>query len=461
MSPRTKSPDNSCGEAITRGVVDLIESNLPKELVNLSQKATQGILQSRISGYEELLTNIKNLFMENPLSEHQYLWLESIHRLASILLKLKISFSDLYLHLQPHEIENIANQAIPMGNKLFEFTNELSQLFNEFFSNLSKIPNIFQSKARQLILIVLDMLLVDELEESGFTNIASSMLQLIQLFLLNYRANITILVQFSEAVYKLGMSPLIIPLLDDFNPETPMELINNGGINLADIMNYYRYTAFNLVSLSMDNDRKYNKLAEVYFRILLRFPNLSVSLYCSEEEEKPTEGNDKRDQFIINLPERQELSLMYVLNYLLSLNSLRKLIETSPLYKDELKFLVKSLSSCLSKDIDQLASQPGSTRSSMVSIPQFTNEIERKIALEKKFTSKSKFSSLGGVILHGSYKEKLKLVVNFGEVFDTPNTKLSTIIEKLSTNIIIESNKVIEKLVIAISTIVSNLNSLS
>lgn len=152
---------------------------------------------------------------------------------------------------------------------------------------------------------------------------------------------------------------------------------------------------------------------------------------------------------------------MYVLNYLLSLNSLRKLIETSPLYKDELKFLVKSLSSCLSKDIDQLASQPGSTRSSMVSIPQFTNEIERKIALEKKFTSKSKFSSLGGVILHGSYKEKLKLVVNFGEVFDTPNTKLSTIIEKLSTNIIIESNKVIEKLVIAISTIVSNLNSLS
>lgn len=147
MSPRTKSPDNSCGEAITRGVVDLIESNLPKELVNLSQKATQGILQSRISGYEEFLTNIKNLFMENPLSEHQYLWLESIHRLASILLKLKISFSDLYLHLQPHEIENIANQAIPMGNKLFEFTNELSQLFNEFFSNLSKIPNIFQSKA--------------------------------------------------------------------------------------------------------------------------------------------------------------------------------------------------------------------------------------------------------------------------------------------------------------------------
>ncbi|RCK54895.1 hypothetical protein Cantr_04101 [Candida viswanathii] len=460
MSLKARTPDAACEEAITRGVVDLIDSKLPKELANLSPKATPDNLQTRINGYEEFLTSIMSLFEEKPLADHQYLWLEAIHRLTSILLKLKIAFRDLYLDLEPHEIEGIASRALPLGTKLMEFTNELGQLVNEFFTNLSKIPIIFQFKAQELILVVLSLLLVDEIEDPNFPNVAATVLELVQLYLLSYRTSVSILVRFSEAVYKLGMSPLIVPLLDEFNPETPMELVSAGGISLVDLMDYYRYTAFNLVSLSIDDDRKYNKLAEVYLRILLRFPNLSVALYCAEEDEKATDGNDKRDRFIINLAERQELSLMYVLNYLLSLNSLRKLIETPPLYRAELKFLVKSLSSCLSKDIDELASRPGSTRSSMVSIPQYTVEVERKIALEKKFLSKSKFSSLGCVILYGSYKEKLKLVVNFGEVFDTPNTRLYTIIEKLTSNNAIESNPVVDKLVIAISTIVSNLNRL-
>lgn len=229
----------------------------------------------------------------------------------------------------------------------------------------------------------LKLLLLEEMEDDRFDHISNAVLQQIQVYLINHKVGIEILIRFSETVYKLGKSPLILPLLQEFDPELPMNLIASNAINLVDVMNFYRYVSFNLVSLSV-NDKKYAKLAEIYFRILLAFPNLNLKLYVKDEDEKGM-FRDKRDEFIINLLERQELSLMYVLNYLLAVGSLRKLLESSQLYQKELSFLVNSVSLSLSKDIDKLASQTTSTRSSMVSIPQYNMEIERKLEIEKNW----------------------------------------------------------------------------
>ncbi|KAL6452241.1 hypothetical protein SBY92_001499 [Candida maltosa Xu316] len=454
MSRINKTPELATEDVIVRGSIDAIESILPRFLANSSIKSTPESLQSGIEAYDEFLTSIKKLFNEKPLDQYQYLWLEGIYKLTHILYKLKLVFSNLYLHLQPHEIENIVNKAIPLATKLVYFTKELSQLVYQFFNNVGNIPVIFQNKVQDLIFQTFTLLLVDEIDDPSLANAYNAILQVIQLYLLSNSTNISLIVYFNEVIYKLGKSELIVPLLDTLDPEIPINMIINGSINLVDVMNYYRYVAFNLVTLSLlENSKKYNQLAEVYFRILLRFPNLGLNLYTIEDEDKSLKS-DKRNEFIINLAERQELSLVYVLNYLLSLRSLRNLIDSPTLYKNELKFLVRSVSFCLSKDINELASQPGSTRSSMVSIPQYKMEVEKKVELERKFCDKGKFSSLGGTILYGSYKEKLKLVINFGEAFDTPNINLSNIYDRLNTHNLVDTNKVVEKLILAITKIV-------
>lgn len=380
-SNRKKANELVLEEAIVRSSIDTIDLITPKKLSNLSIKTTADDLQSNIEGYQEFLSNANTLFGERPLADYQYLWLETIYRLTFTLVKLKKSFSQLYLHAQPYEIESIGPKAIVLNAKLMQATEELSILMCEFFNNALSIVVAFENRVQSLIGQCLKLLLLEEMEDDRFDHISNAVLQQIQVYLINHKVGIEILIRFSETVYKLGKSPLILPLLQEFDPELPMNLIASNAINLVDVMNFYRYVSFNLVSLSV-NDKKYAKLAEIYFRILLAFPNLNLKLYVKDEDEKGM-FRDKRDEFIINLLERQELSLMYVLNYLLAVGSLRKLLESSQLYQKELSFLVNSVSLSLSKDIDKLASQTTSTRSSMVSIPQYNMEIERKLEIEK------------------------------------------------------------------------------
>lgn len=382
-SNRKKANELVLEEAIVRSSIDTIDLITPKKLSNLSIKTTADGLQSNIEGYQEFLFNANTLFGERPLADYQYLWLETIYRLTFTLVKLKKSFSQLYLHAQPYEIESIGPKAIVLNAKLMQATEELSILMCEFFNNALSIVVAFENRVQSLIGQCLKLLLLEEMEDDRFDHISNAVLQQIQVYLINHKVGIEILIRFSETVYKLGKSPLILPLLQEFDPELPMNLIASNAINLVDVMNFYRYVSFNLVSLSV-NDKKYAKLAEIYFRILLAFPNLNLKLYVKDEDEKGM-FRDKRDEFIINLLERQELSLMYVLNYLLAVGSLRKLLESSQLYQKELSFLVNSVSLSLSKDIDKLASQTTSTRSSMVSIPQYNMEIERKLEIEKNW----------------------------------------------------------------------------
>ena len=117
----------------------------------------------------------------------------------------------------------------------------------------------------------------------------------------------------------------------------------------------------------------------------------------------------------------KSFSLMYVLNYLLAVGSLRKLLESSQLYQKELSFLVNSVSLSLSKDIDKLASQTTSTRSSMVSIPQYNMEIERKLEIEKNWRVVNTNTVLKQCYIQWFIQGKLRLVVNFGESLLAPN----------------------------------------
>lgn len=211
-SNRKKANELVLEEAIVRSSIDTIDLITPKKLSNLSIKTTADDLQSNIEGYQEFLSNANTLFGERPLADYQYLWLETIYRLTFTLVKLKKSFSQLYLHAQPYEIESIGPKAIVLNAKLMQATEELSILMCEFFNNALSIVVAFENRVQSLIGQCLKLLLLEEMEDDRFDHISNAVLQQIQVYLINHKVGIEILIRFSETVYKLGKSPLILPL---------------------------------------------------------------------------------------------------------------------------------------------------------------------------------------------------------------------------------------------------------
>ncbi|EGW33065.1 uncharacterized protein SPAPADRAFT_60381 [Spathaspora passalidarum NRRL Y-27907] len=220
-------------------------------------------------------------------------------------------------------------------------------------------------------------------------------------------------------------------------------------------MNFYRFTAYNLITISLQAEPpkiidSYNRLADIHLKILLSFPNLNLNAYSEIKLEQqgetgytapPPHGGergfappggfrDKREDFIMSISERQELSLMYILNSLLSLRSITKFVDTSPLYKSELSFLAKSLSSSLSRDIDELASQPTSTHSSVVSFPQL-NQLEKEKSLD--FMQRKMINN--SVLIHGSYKEKLGNIVKLCNFLNDGNLTIPALCQKYHSTI--------------------------
>ncbi|RLV95615.1 hypothetical protein JA1_000874 [Spathaspora sp. JA1] len=467
----TRSPESSVDlDSILDNINYLIEDKLPKSL-NLQhlESATSEQIGRLLDEYETFLYEIKSLLSTSELASHQLLWLESLRCLAGLLLRLKHLFARFYLHIPFYEIEPIFDFAVQLNSKLSNLTTEFtdSMLSVWLFSEDSSLQLYSNSKINQRLLYLLfdamELLIVDEMEEdSGFS--CDSILNSMQFFLQRYSSwciqekrnpadCLPILTQFSKVVYLFGESTLLIPLLDlnVFDPEIPMNIIlQNNPINFVDVINFYRFTAFNLVTLSLEtnpgkiND-KYTKLADIYLKILLNFPNLNLNAYADVRLEHgdmrrfaPQGGvRDKREDFIVSVPERQELSLMYILNSLLSLTSLVKFIELPPLYKSELSFLVKSLSNSLSKDIDELASQPTSTHSSVISFPQL-NQLEQEKSLEymqKKIINKSKFKSITSILIHGSYKEKLGNIVKLCNLLNDSRQTIPALYSKYHATI--------------------------
>ncbi|KAG7661367.1 uncharacterized protein J8A68_005159 [[Candida] subhashii] len=444
-------------DAMFFSIDSIIDERLPKTLkTNYHQRQlTAKILTKQIKEYQQFLNNMKKFLNEHPLDQHQLLWLESLRYLVLLLVSLKSSFAEIYLHVPFHEVEPIFEDVMKFNTKLSSYVTEITKLLVVFFTNDQLSNDVYQSpliqtKLHELIESSLELNMIDEAENPQFYESSRAIINSVQSFLLNYLPwfipkinpvhSLSFLTQFSKVVYSLGESRLIIPLLElnVFDPEIPMTLIQTRRVNFIHIVNFYRYTAFNLVKLSIQQnppqiEDKYNQLADIYFKILLNFPNLSLHIYQSvrhdsmiEEQQRsfPQMIRDKRDDFLVSTIERQELAYLYVLNYLLSIRSIQQYLNPSPLFSAELSFLVKSVSNSLSKDIDELASQPGSTHSSVISFPQLNKlEHERGVDyMQQKIIHHEKFQSLGSVILHGSYKEKLKLVVKFCELLNKEAT---------------------------------------
>ena len=102
------------------------------------------------------------------------------------------------------------------------------------------------------------------------------------------------LTEFIKTIYVIGKSQLILPFMvpseisnDEFkpiiHPKTPLKVIQSSTIDFTFLKDYYKYIAFNLLNLSLSQEtsieHEYNAQSDIYFRVLLSFPNLSTTVY--------------------------------------------------------------------------------------------------------------------------------------------------------------------------------------
>lgn len=214
-----------------------------------------------------------------------------------------------------------------------------------------------------------------------------------------------------KALYLCNKSHLLLTVLNTnfpssttissslINPKLPFKFINYP-ILYENLAEYYIYCGFNLVQWSIDTQNHHlNTLATSFFTCYINLPSSSYPLIERRESTSPTEYTIKCTPELLL---RQEVSLLYIINHLLSMDDMDQLTNPNKTYFLELDNLVRTLSMTLSKEL---------TSDDIQSLP----------------CSKSM-----GSILVGDYKEKLVAVLQFCESLFHP--KLHSIINSYSLN---------------------------
>ncbi|ODV80699.1 uncharacterized protein CANTADRAFT_88623 [Suhomyces tanzawaensis NRRL Y-17324] len=405
----------------------------------------------KVNNLQEFFYDRIALLSKNPVLQHHLLWLVSLKLLCSYVIKYKK-----YVYSQPpmeNKHDDSFKQYNSMCGKLIKLCGDYSDLCAHFLNSPDLKLDYFVKGNDQLqdhfctfISDSLELLVTDH--SSDILDHSVIHLEPIQKCLLAYFQKINtlenkhhlmgkafpMLAQFLRIIYMVGESQLLKPLLEDriITPLLGEDIVRNCPVNFIDLINFYRYSAFNLLVLSVLNENKinknYNLEANVYFKVLLAFPNLSTIVYDpfiqqTPKEEKPFPdyfATDQDEDLLVGLLERQEISLNFILNSLLNLNDIRNYIDPNPVFKKELSFLISSLSVSLSKEIHRSASRSGSLHSSTFSFSAL-KEVElqrRKDEMQNKVINRLRLKSLSAVLLHGSYKEKLNLIVNVMKAFE-------------------------------------------
>ncbi|CAI5757738.1 unnamed protein product [Candida verbasci] len=364
--------------------IGVINSKLPFSLININNSNDISIdfIKHRIESYELFLVEIQSLLLDHSILDHQLLWLQSLITLNKLLSVIKLCSKDFLL---------VVNHGPAINDKLSQFKKRVVGLSIEFLKQDQKLLKKFIKEYQELFQELLNVLKAEEL--STTEDFDANILNVIKIILeSNYNEYFITIINFNKTIYYLNQSSFLILL----PPSYLFAFITNGKIRLSEFIDFYRFTSFNLLSVGQFQE------AKAYFKILLDNPTIKLSFYNEEN----LLIDNKREDKLINLVQRQEISLMYILNYLLSSTSYQNIINSSNLYQKELQFLNKSLSNLLTKEIHQAASQPGSRHSSVLSFQSLTtNNLKYKT-----------HDYLSSIIYDGSYKTKLHNIVEITDV---------------------------------------------
>lgn len=221
-----------------------------------------------------------------------------------------------------------------------------------------------------------------------------------------------LIVKISKAAFFSGCSGAILPLVF-MQPQCISEIfvlpvVGYEDFDLETLIDYFRYSAYCLVTcvVEMDSiDDDIAKKADLFFKVLLNLPNLQLTNYALEFE-KSGDFLIQLSSKYVSLAEREELSFFYLLNFMLRARRLESITDPERYFKRELKFFIDSFNNRLASELDKLASVPLSRSGSYVSVPRTAEPLVFDLSPETS-------STLSSILHDGSYKERLKLVVDF------------------------------------------------
>lgn len=332
-------------------------------------------------------------------------------------------------------------------------------MYAELANRHSFMKPVVQELAK-LMTDTLELVSMDRLEEAQFLDKPEGTLAGVRGCLASLRdvdkLYFAVLVKFFKVTYTLGQHQQARQLLAEagLDAATGLAVIKAEAAGFYEIVDYYRYVAFNLVGARIEWERGTAldagppPLAEGYFRVLLNLPNLKIHLYdvqakqlealalaqggpapfgamaqgasdggryrsrgqgvhpLEDEEEEPV----RADKHVSSI-DRQEILWLYIVHFLLTVPDLATVVDgANPYFGEEADFLVTNMKTTLSLEIT-LLSQPGLAHPSTVNIAQMAHRApdEPKPLAYNRLRAEL----LAALFVDGTYKEKLKLIVEW------------------------------------------------
>lgn len=262
------------------------------------------------------------------------------------------------------------------------------------------------------------------------------------------------LLKFIRLTYMCGCSDLFMDTLYNdkvVTPDLPLELMEKFQVNILDVICYYKYTAFNLLCVSLraldSINETYNQEAGMYFKCYFLIPSsdysvsvpqkIQPSLHRTQRVQKTSPINMNQDKEVSDswhtpLLERQEVSLLYILNTICASKGLEDLSNQPKLFRDELNRVVSSLPPFLSSHISNDTLSSRGSRSGLSGWDAAQTGLGNPEQIQEEYVETLKFQSFGSVLINGTYKEKLVSVLEFLQLLRSLD--VDKIVQRFSLN---------------------------
>ncbi|EDK37238.2 hypothetical protein PGUG_01336 [Meyerozyma guilliermondii ATCC 6260] len=384
-----------------------IRTSISKQL-HLDDKITKNEFTSKIELLQDITFNLSSLLQHNP---HE----------TSVWIDLLTVFSDHLVVYKQHYRSLVLSKKQEWT--IYPIENRISKVFGVFGRLVSTLLGLQITRisidVEELLCNTYSLAEVEYIGEVQYFNNTETLVSQSTSVVLAMKSQespstyIRILTGYLRCAYIAGLSHYTTDILKATSPLEVIPLIEESSIEYSVINDFFKYSAFNLVTNSVRGNSiedKYNLHADLFFRVLLNLPNLKLSVFhkynfneeSAESAVWPEPATPRDPAFVADDPlvRRQEISFMYILNYLLSLTDMSQLVDPDGYYERELQFLSSSLTWRNTKDIRN-ASRSGSTHSE-ASLYMEPRDDEAEAPANMTAAS---HPSLSSMILHGTYSQ--------------------------------------------------------
>lgn len=415
---------------LLRQAVQSIQASISNQLP-IGDKTTIAEFTQKVEALQEAIFAVSSTLQHNP--NELKTWLELLNSSIEQLTDYKQCYRRLILSKKqewaPLPIEGTLAKIYGTAGRLI-----LMLLSTKFYSSSLDVEDLLCNS-----LALSEVEYIGEIQYFNNTEVLLSQMSTLLLDLKDIESSsvyIRILTAFLRAAYISGLSHTAAAVMQATDPMSLIKLIEESSIDYSVITDFVKYSAFNLVALSVMGDHiddSLNSMADHFFRVLLNLPNLKLLIFHKYHfNEEPAEASawpepvSSRDPaFVADDPlvRRQEISFMYIINYLLSLTDILQLADPDGYYTDELGFLLMSLSWRNTKDI-RSASRSGSIHSEVL---LFREQNENKYD-QAAVLAIASHHNLSSIILHGTYSQINLMVCQAFNDLKKPNLNIPKVL---------------------------------